>query len=470
MADRIEIDALLISALYGELTPADEARLAAHLESHPADRTALGDLTRTRDAIRESRVLDLRSEPPSSVSALLLREAARLSPRPAESSRETTGWFLRFTRMFLAHPAMAAAAMLVLVVGVAATLYVRHGDRVIDAGAVAMETTAASAGSSAEGAHARPPLAARLDSQKADRYQVAFATDGSAGPAAEPVPAPVTTAAAPQSARPASPAPADDGKIVAADEQLAPTKSAKRKRVDSADPSDTGGAGRGIELRKQEMMPKDLDDDRTVARARPDDGKERQLGFADKTAPDRAERAAATKAQPPAPAKPASVPTGSIADIDDEPRRTIARGAPAQAAVPSQVAAGGAGADDRADNKPAEADEAKLGEESSADRALVSWVRKQHQLVRERVKASDCRAAATAATEIYTRAPGYYAANVTNDRSVKPCLSYLNSEREREERRLAAKRPVSADAPAASAAPAAPPPAAPPPAPPATRK
>ena len=37
MVDRQDIDALLISALYGELTPADEARLTMHLESHPAD-------------------------------------------------------------------------------------------------------------------------------------------------------------------------------------------------------------------------------------------------------------------------------------------------------------------------------------------------------------------------------------------------------------------------------------------------
>ena len=36
-----ELDALLVGALYGELGPADEARLAAHLESHPTDRTAL---------------------------------------------------------------------------------------------------------------------------------------------------------------------------------------------------------------------------------------------------------------------------------------------------------------------------------------------------------------------------------------------------------------------------------------------
>ena len=46
--DRQDIDALLIGALYGELTPADEARLAAHLDSHPTDRGALDDLKSAR--------------------------------------------------------------------------------------------------------------------------------------------------------------------------------------------------------------------------------------------------------------------------------------------------------------------------------------------------------------------------------------------------------------------------------------
>src|SRR5947207_2759751 len=126
MADRTDIDALLIGALYGELTPADEARLTAHLESHPADRTALADLTRTREAVRGSRLLAFQAEPPQAISALLLREASRRAPRP---QRETTGWFQRFTRSFMAHPAMAAAATVVLVASVAGTFYLRGEDQ-----------------------------------------------------------------------------------------------------------------------------------------------------------------------------------------------------------------------------------------------------------------------------------------------------------------------------------------------------
>src|SRR5262245_41777659 len=131
MVDRQEIDALLIGSLYGELSSTDEARLQAHLESHPADRTALSGLTRARDAVRESRILQIQLEPPQSVTALLLQEAARRAPR---QPRTEEGWFQRFLRSFVAHPAMAAATMLVLVLGVAGTLYLRHGEDHLSAG------------------------------------------------------------------------------------------------------------------------------------------------------------------------------------------------------------------------------------------------------------------------------------------------------------------------------------------------
>src|SRR5678816_2492189 len=90
MVDRTDIDALLIGSLYGEHSSADEARLRAHLESHPADRTALEGLNRTRDAVRASRIFDLQLEPPQSVSALLLQEAVRRA-RSAPRSRARAG-------------------------------------------------------------------------------------------------------------------------------------------------------------------------------------------------------------------------------------------------------------------------------------------------------------------------------------------------------------------------------------------
>ena len=89
--DRQDIDALLIGALYGELTPADEARLAAHLESHPADRSALDGLQVARDAVKQSRIFDVQADPPQAVSAILLQEAARRAPRTAPDPRAARG-------------------------------------------------------------------------------------------------------------------------------------------------------------------------------------------------------------------------------------------------------------------------------------------------------------------------------------------------------------------------------------------
>src|SRR5687767_7136778 len=125
--DRQDIDALLIGALYGELTPADEARLSAHLESHPADRGALEDLKVTRQSVLDSRIFAVQVEPPQAVSALLLQEAHRRAPRraPVADAEQKEGWFYRFTRSFMAHPAMAAAAMLVLVLGGAGIVYMK---------------------------------------------------------------------------------------------------------------------------------------------------------------------------------------------------------------------------------------------------------------------------------------------------------------------------------------------------------
>jgi hypothetical protein len=99
----------------------------------------------------------------------------------------------------------------------------------------------------------------------------------------------------------------------------------------------------------------------------------------------------------------------------------------------------------------------KLAEEKDkANEALFGWARTRHEEVIALVKSSNCRAAATAAVQIYNRAPDYYAANVATDRSVKPCLPYITSERQREDRARAVKRANAIEAPPAQAAPPAP--------------
>jgi hypothetical protein len=303
MADRTEIDALLISALYGELTPADEARLTAHLESHPADRTALADLTHTRATVRESRILTVQLEPPQSVSALLLQEAARRAPKP---ERTVAGWFHRFTRSFMLHPAMAAAAMLVLVVGVAGTLYVRGSNQFAETTApssavdkqiargVAEQAPPASPAAPASVPEAAEPgrLADTANSAPADRVVAAGSAAYGVGlddPAAQPK-------SAPQDDLSASRGRAKDAKNLVADGEADAAKEAQgnKQKVNALkaaiDPPSKptapvpepklakkgASAGRGIELRSPEPSPKDFDDEQPAKKV----VAKRELGYA----------------------------------------------------------------------------------------------------------------------------------------------------------------------------------------------
>lgn len=525
MADRTEIDALLISALYGELTPADEARLTAHLESHPADRTALADLTHTRATLRESRILTVQLEPPQSVSALLLQEAARRAPKP---ERTAAGWFHRFTRSFMLHPAMAAAAMLVLVVGVAGTLYVRGDDQFAETTAssrsadkqiargIAEEAAPASSATRVREAELVETgrLADTANGASADRLGAAAGSAaygvGLDEPAGQPKPAPQGDPSAPRSRA--------EGKDLVADGEGDAAKQAPQGKahVDAIErpakpmaslptpkPAKKGAsAGRGIELRSPELAPKDLDDEQydKKAFAKKEIAK-LELGNAGAKA-DRASDATTEKvAQAQAPgaapaggggatAAPSMMPQQNYAAapapaVAADPaeltiasstppvtsnngskmkapgktvsRQTVAQGQPPPPPPPAAVAAEppSPARDYRrqADKSAASLADAKPTEEKTAEaQALTDWAQKQREQVLAFVKANNCRAAANAAVAIYNRAPEFYAASIATDREIKPCLPYVNSERERVDRsRAAAKRVNAADTPAQAA-------------------
>jgi len=540
MTDRMDIDALLISALYGELTPAEEAQLTAHLESHPADRVALADLTHTRAAVRESRIFSVQFDPPQSVSALLLQEAARRAPKPAH---EAAGWFHRFTRSFMMHPAMAAAAMLVLVVGVAGTLYMRHGDQMFAEQAAPREAIRQVP------LHESPATGAFGSAAGSDAYRVGL--DEAAGRAKRAAPEPRPE---PRDDQPAPSGGAkDEGGLLADRESKdgrkkasageaqgripAPMAKAEAPAPKPTKPEPKGNLG-GIEVRSAEMVPKELDDDRgslgqqkndriaatdKVEKADRRDAARRGFNDADvdgarasatttanapkapgaatagggaATAvpgmmPPQNHAAGAGPAGDPGVAPAADAPRSPVNDARDArndakakaPAKTVSRAnspspspsAQAQAPSPqpssppppaavaelSKLRADNRQQADRpmanqANAKPADL---KLAAENSEDKALIGWAQKQRDQVLALVKSNNCRAAANAAVEIYNRAPDYYAANIETDRSIKPCIAYVNNERERADRsRAAAKRVNAADAPA-PAAPAPPPPA-----------
>ena len=127
MIERQDIDALLVGALYGELSPDERARLDVHLASHPQDRDALAGLTRARTAVRDSLIFTpaQAAEPPPAVSALLLQAAAKHAP-----AAEGSGFFARMVDWFGVigrHPALSAAAMLLVVASAAGIVYMRGG-------------------------------------------------------------------------------------------------------------------------------------------------------------------------------------------------------------------------------------------------------------------------------------------------------------------------------------------------------
>ncbi|HMG23930.1 MAG TPA: hypothetical protein VK607_21495, partial [Kofleriaceae bacterium] len=423
MADRIDIDALLIGALYGELTPADEARLTAHLESHPADRNALDDLTRIRAAVRESRVLDFQFEPPQAISALLLQEASRRGPRSLTATARTAhardvereSWFQRFVRSFMAHPAMAAAAMLVVVVGVAGTLYLRGTDQFA---AMPAPSTAAER---AEGAIDRIELERRNQQAEAARTITTGSADGfGAGAAGAP------GAAAPAAAAPASPPvarPEDSGAQFRANLSTkpspAPRRAAEGRTDDQLDlashaqlempaKADTTRAKEekakkvsGIELRTPQLSPrpKDLQDEsEPQAGARPSgDHRGRDARAPSETGAGAPPPPSLSLSPPPAATAPAAPRpsqdrvVGSARGFEPVPAPEPA--VDAKRAPPKPVGKGQAAptADPAANDKAASTAEAKQVD----DRArTLEWARKQHDQVVALVSSSRCQEAA----------------------------------------------------------------------------
>ncbi|HUJ63625.1 MAG TPA: hypothetical protein VLX92_34230 [Kofleriaceae bacterium] len=406
--DRQDIDALLIGALYGELTPADEARLAAHLESHPADRTALEDLKLARQAVRDSAVLAVQLEPPQAVSAMLLQEAHRRAPRRAPDPGENEGWFSRLSRAFFAHPAMAAAAMLVVVVGVAGTLYLKSGgtefaekslDRGITSGSAALALPAPPAPPAAAPAPAATPAPERWHGNDQ-------ATASGSGAAFE-------TGSAVDSYRVGLASNGDykgdgkDGDALHAGKKESPAPAHHAS---------------GLEVRHRDPEPKDLPADN-----------ERQEVATEASADDRAPGAGGAAAGPVVTGA-AAPPSGGFAS-PPEPTSPASRTIEAprsQAAPPPPPPA----------PAPKALDKSKVADApvQQQDSSLVAWAKAQHDRAKALAKEKDrCNDVAAIVLAINDRAPSYYADNVAADPALKYCAAYYRDTAEREIARRKAK-------------------------------
>lgn len=394
--DRQDIDALLIGALYGELTPAEEARLAAHLESHPADRGALDDLRRARAAVRESRILEHEVEPPQAVSALLLQEAARRAPKRALTQGEPKeSWFFRFTRAFMAHPAMAAAAMLVVVVGVAGTLYVKKGDT----GFVDQQAPA-------------PAVHAEAAPQTGAKEESAFEPSPEATPAPEGAAADTAT-----------------GYSVGLDDtavgKSAPVAdSERRERQMAKQKEDAGNRSRGIVVSTPERAPKELDAPRPKRAAKP--AASRALAEAELADDSRFDA------------------KGNFASSTST---TAPRASGAGVPAPPPPSAGAAPPPSAPVAKPAPVKQAE--KVAAQDDALLAWARSEHNRTVALASKGDCAAAAKIAVAVQSRAPDYYAQFMATDRLLKKCQAYIAQQRdaEAEMKARAQKRAISSDEP-----------------------
>lgn len=183
MLDCSKIDELMMDWLYQELDESSSASVAEHVHGCARCSAEASALQRTRAAFRDLSPVD----PPVAVSAILMHEAARRAPAVAAAPRSADaegGFWARVQSWFrpiMLHPAAAAVAMLVLIAGVAGTLYVRHGDEMADTQDLKLPATAAdSTAARAESGEAQNP--ASLDLPVAPEPSIAV-------PAATPAPA-----------------------------------------------------------------------------------------------------------------------------------------------------------------------------------------------------------------------------------------------------------------------------------------
>ena len=422
--DRQDIDALLIGALYGELTPADEARLAAHLESHPADKTALDDLKSAREQVKLSRIFELQTDPPQAISAVLLQEAARRAPKKVTAGEGHESWFQRFVRSFASHPAMAAAAMLVLVVGIAGTIYMKNGS-------VGVEPTANQevATQGAVNAPVPPTTPATGDMAK---------DQAAAGSAAMQV-----DLAEGQLDRKQVDQPQD--KAERAKLAQVPATTAKADEVEKKPVAHAAKKGTGYLEVDTPRAPKEMPDPNAVADS---DGEvaQKQAGpansFASPPIGNAAPGAAATGAAGGAPAPQQAAPAPQVAAAPPPP--------PADYTKSKVAVAKPAPAKTVAKEPPPKAEEAPV-EATRGDSDLIAWAKRQHAAAVAQVKAGNCDAAANLAVTVRSQAYGYYQQNMANDRALKGCASYIanavNREEERTSKPKAAKR-ASDEAPA----------------------
>jgi hypothetical protein len=414
----------------------------------------------------------------------------------------------------MAHPAMAAAATLVLVIAAAGTFYLRGTDQFAQTAqperAVIASPPSSPPSPEAETAAAPAAVAPAPETPGAfgagtGNRDAIGTLDGSrtgaaAGSGVDPARARLDDSAAAKgkAAEPRTDL-FDRGEVRGGDpdgDPSAPSGRAKlagkadednRRKLRVTQELQKHEAVRGIELRSPQLTPKDFKDSEQDSdekkpasgpRASTDNGRSageparppRNAGVAGGAA------VAAEPMPPPPPAAQAPSPppgprglgaTGA-ADNDlardlpqqaqaapaNDTRRPAAKPAPSQPPPSSANNANNANnaqAERRSDKTASAGNTVNANPDAARQAQLLDWARKQREQVIALVNANRCRDAASAAVEIYNRAPEYFNASVATDRQIKPCLAYVNDQRDRAERSRANKNAADVQAPAQAA-------------------
>lgn len=435
-----DIDAMMIDWLYDELDESMSAQFDQHLADCARCRRELESLQHTREAVRELPEL----EPPAGLTAILLHEAAKRAPAKravalaSEDERPgffawLAGWLAPVTR----HPAAAAIATLVLVAGVAGSLYLREV-KVTQPRLTSPEESTPVAVATAERSVDEPPATVAIPPaheaarNNEDGYAVQLADQGdvdllakesSSGRAAAASPTPTVTDKAYKDADRA-----ENVQLAAKLEQKpAPAKNMRNRKLDLALDDNLANAVSGAdELVDREEATRYG----TVTRDLRGEGEAPGgIGAAGGSTSN------ATKLRGAGQPQPVAGPTGSKAG-----KKKVASRSPA-----SQTTYADPRKQSTAQPNAPAPEPAQQAYSSYRDpKRELEWAQTEHRKLAEALRGKRCRDAARIANDILDRNPGYYAQYVERSKDLKQCQWYVDDERGKRSRQRSKARPKKA--------------------------
>lgn len=420
-----DFDALLMGSLYGELSAVEESRLQAHLAAHPGDQELWRGLLRTREAIRSSAALGV-VEPPQAISARILQEAARRAPKAHAIEGGLASRLGKWLATFAAHPALAAAAMAVVAVGVAGTMYVR-GQGSATSPTVASPSLAeplagsaaaqAATAETAAPAPAAPVVAADPTVSVGDSFAVGLANESASGAPGLQRELRVAEGKADSGAESTNRRRLEQPRAPQAAEEQRPSKASAKpapKGRDQVGYLDATTADYDLPLKELK------DEDRKEASSPADD--------APATAPPlviAGEREVASPRQAKQPA-PTSTPSSASTSRAGAPGGAAPSRAPVAAGPAAPAPAPPASEVTRSDTvEDTDASSATMDKLEATERSIDKWAASEHTRLVRLARGNKCTEAAAVARSISERAPRYYADRVTGDKELRACSSAI---------------------------------------------